>query len=483
MKELKGMTALELGGYIRRGELSVPEVTAHALKWAGEAGNNAFITLTGEEAMARAGELQARLGEGCGPLYGVPMALKDNICTRGVATTCASRMLEGFVPPYTAFAARRLEEGGAVCIGKTNMDEFAMGYTGETSHFGPVTNPWDKSRGAGGSSSGSAGAVAGGVCPYALGSDTGGSVRLPAAWCGVTGIRPTYGTVSRNGLVAYASSFDQIGPIARDAADCAAVLDLIRGRDRGDATSLDPPGGPLLRGLTGDLRGLTVGIPKECFGPGLSGEIARGVLEAAEVLQSRGAVLREVSLPVMELVVAAYYVIASAEASSNLARYDGVRYGHRAEGCTGPEELYRRSRGEGFGKEVKRRILLGTFVLSEGHYDQFYKKAQGAREAVERAFEGAFRSCGLILTPTAPTTAPRLGERGGDPLEGYLGDVYTVPASLAGLPALSMPCGFDGGGLPMGAQLIGPRFGEGILLNAAFGYQQDTDHHKRRAWT
>ena len=479
--ELTGLTALELGAAIKKREVSVREAAQAALD-AVSAGNgalNAFITVTAEQALARAEQLQAGVGDARSPLYGVPMALKDNICTRGVKTSCASKILGDFAPPYDASVVEALAQAGAVSLGKLNMDEFAMGSTSETSFYGPVKNPWDLRRVPGGSSGGGAAAVAAGMGWYAIGSDTGGSIRQPASYCGVTGIKPTYGTVSRYGLIAYASSLDQIGPLCRDAADCAAVLDVIQGRDARDGTSLDGRYGGLLDGLTGDVRGLKIGLPAECFGEGLDEEVRAAVLAVADVLKGRGAEVVELSLPVMEYVVPAYYILACAEASSNLARFDGVKYGWRAEEYEGLDDLYRKTRTQGFGAEVKRRILLGTFVLSSGYYDAYYQKALRARAVIRDAFDRAFGRCDLLLIPVAPSTAPRLGESLPDPLRMYLSDVYTVPANLAGLPGLSMPCGFDSRGLPIGAQLTGPRFGEGVLLNAAHAFQRDTDYHKR----
>lgn len=481
--ELFELTALQLSRAIRNGEVTIPEVTRAALDAAASKPHNAFITVTAEQAMARAEALQKGLADAAGPLYGVPMALKDNICTKGTQTSCASRILGGFCPPYSATAAEHLDDAGTVCIGKTNMDEFAMGSTSETSCFGPVTNPWDPTRVPGGSSGGSAAAVAEGSCWFALGSDTGGSIRQPAAHCGLTGIKPTYGTVSRYGLIAYASSLDQIGPLCRDAADCTAVLDVIQRRDPRDGTSLAGSYGHLLERLTGDIRGTKIGLPAECFGDGLDSEVRQSVLEAAEVLRARGAAVEECSLPIMPFVVPTYYIIACAEASSNLSRYDGVRYGLRAEEYETLNELYCKTRSEGFGSEAKRRILLGTFVLSAGYYDAYYKKAQQAKALIQQAFDDAFGRFDLLLTPVSPTTAPKLGGSLHDPLQMYLSDVYTVSVNLAGLPALSMPCGFDSKGLPIGAQLIAPRFGEGTALNAAHGYQQDTDFHQRRCRT
>lgn len=479
---LTELTALELGAAIKKGQVSVVEAAQAALDRiaARNGALNAFITVTGRRALKRAERLQAGVKEAQSPLYGVPMALKDNICTRGVPTTCASKILSGFTPPYNASVVDRLAGAGALCLGKLNMDEFAMGSTSETSFFGPVKNPWDLERVPGGSSGGAAAAVAAGLGWYAVGSDTGGSIRQPASYCGVTGLKPTYGAVSRCGLIAHASSLDQIGPLGRDAADCAAVLDLLRGRDPRDGTSLDGPPGQLLGGLTGDVRGLTIGLPVDCYGSGLDGEVRAAVLAVAEALKSRGAEVAELPFPVMDSAVAAYYVIAAAEASSNLARFDGVKYGLRAEKYEDLSDLYRKTRTQGFGPEVKRRILLGTFVLSAGYYDDYYLKALRAKAVIQKAFRRAFARCDLLLTPVAPAAAPKLGESLSDPLRMYLADVYTVPASLAGLPALSMPCGFTGGGLPIGAQLIGPRFGEGLILNAAHAWQLDTGWHKKR---
>ena len=479
---LSELSALELGAAIKRGEVSVKEAVQAALDAVAARGGalNAFITVTGERALDRADKLQAGVKDAQSPLCGVPMALKDNICTKGVKTTCASKILGEFAPPYDATAAERLERAGAVSLGKLNMDEFAMGSTSETSFYGPVKNPWDLERAPGGSSGGAAAAVAAGMGWYAAGSDTGGSIRQPASFCGVTGVKPTYGTVSRYGLIAHASSLDQIGPLCRDAADCAAVLDALMGRDPRDATSLDGRYGNLLSGLTGDIRGMKIGLPGECFGEGPDGEVKAAVLRAAGVLKDRGAEIVELSFPVLEYAVPAYYIIACAEASSNLSRFDGVKYGWRAAEYDGLADLYRKTRTQGFGAEVKRRILLGTFVLSSGCYDAYYRKALQVKAIVKDAFDQAFRQCDLLLTPVAPSTAPKLGESLPDPLKMYLGDVYTVPVNLAGLPALSMPCGFDGKGLPIGAQLIAPRFGEGRLLNAAHAFQLDTDYHRRR---
>ncbi len=479
--ELREMTALELGSAIRKGEVSIPEATQTALEAvdALDGRLNSYITVTAEQAMKRAELLQkGRDGENP-PLYGVPMGVKDNICTQGIKTSCASKILGEFTPPYQATVMEKLTDRGAVMTGKLNMDEFAMGSTSETSFYGPVRNPWDLRRVPGGSSGGAAAAVAAGLSWYAIGSDTGGSIRQPASYCGVTGMKPTYGSVSRYGLIAYASSLDQIGPLCRDAADCAAILDVIQGQDRRDGTSLAGEYGHLLENLSEDVRGMKIGIPQECFGEGLDDEVRKSVLQAADVWKARGAELVELSFPVMKYVVPTYYIIAAAEASSNLSRFDGVKYGWRAEEYDGLTDLYNKTRTQGFGSEVKRRILLGTFVLSTGYYDAYYKKALQVKAVIKQAFDEAFAMCDLLLTPVAPTTAPKLGESLSDPLQMYLSDIYTVSVNLAGLPGISFPCGQDRGGMPIGAQLIGPHFGEQKLLNAAHAFQKDTDFHKR----
>ncbi len=482
MEDILKLTALELGRAIRKGEVTPTQAARAALRRMEETqADGAFVAVTEEAALAQAKAAEEGLARGSltGPLAGVPMGFKDNICTKGVSTTCASKILTGFVPPYDATLVERLNRQGAVSLGKLNMDEFAMGSTTETSCYGPTRNPWDRERVPGGSSGGAAAAVAHRACWYAVGSDTGGSIRQPAAYCGVTGIKPTYGTVSRYGLIAYASSLDQMGPLARDAADCAAVLDAVQGKDPRDGTSLDIPAGKLLAGLTGDVRGLKIGIPADCFGDGLDPQVRRAVLSVAQALKDRGAELVEFAFPVMEYVVPAYYIIAAAEASSNLSRFDGVKYGWRAPDYADLTDLYCKTRTEGFGAEVKRRILLGTFVLSSGYYDAYYKKALQGKGVIKKTFDEAFARCDLMLTPVAPTTAPRLGESLSDPLQMYLSDIYTVSVNLAGLPGLSLPCGFDQGGLPIGAQLIGPALGEGTVLNAAHAFQLDTDCHKQ----
>ncbi|MCI8496853.1 MAG: Asp-tRNA(Asn)/Glu-tRNA(Gln) amidotransferase subunit GatA, partial [Clostridiales bacterium] len=414
------------------------------------------------------------------PLAGVPVAVKDNICTRDELTTCGSHMLYNFRPPYHATVVEKLKETGAVLTGKLNMDEFAMGSTSETSYFGPVKNPWDTSRVPGGSSGGSAASVAAGEAFYTLGSDTGGSIRQPCSFCGVTGIKPTYGTVSRYGLVAYASSLDQIGPIARTAEDCAAALDVITGKDPHDGTSVESPEKDFLGNLTSDIKGMKIGIPTDYYGEGLDSDVKERVLSVAKELEGLGAEVEEFRMPIVEYAVPAYYIIASAEATSNLSRYDGVKYGYRAESPADLYDLYLKSRSEGFGMEVKRRIMLGNFVLSSGYYDAYYLKALRVKALIKYAFDEAFEKYDAILSPTAPTTALKMGESLNDPLKMYLGDIYTVSVNLAGLPGLVMPCGFDGNGMPVGAQLIGKPFGEQALLNAAHAYQQVTDFHTKR---
>jgi aspartyl-tRNA(Asn)/glutamyl-tRNA(Gln) amidotransferase subunit A len=415
-----------------------------------------------------------------GPLAAVPVAIKDNICTAGLTTTAGSRVLAGFVPPYSAAAVERLERAGAMVIGKTNCDEFAMGSSSEHSAFGPVRNPWDRSRTPGGSSGGSAAAVAAGLVPAALGSDTGGSVRQPAALCGCVGVRPTYGRVSRHGLIAFASSLDQIGPLALTVRDAAAVLGVIAGADLRDATASPEPVPDWTAALDGDVRGCLIGLPRHALQTGVDADVVRAIEEAMAALTARGARVREVTLASADLAVPVYYLVATAEASSNLARYDGVRYGHRATEAAGLRDMYERTRSEGFGAEVKRRIILGTYVLSAGYYDAYYVKAQAARAQISAGYLSALSDVDLIALPTSPTAAFPLGERLHDPVAMYLSDVFTVGASLAGLPALSVPCGFTRGGLPVGLQLVGRPFDEATLFRAADAYERDTGFWRRR---
>ena len=441
---------------------------------------NAFITVDEAGALERAARADARRAGGAGgPLTGVPFAYKDIYCTQGLRTTCGSRMLESFVSPYDAHVVEQFSAAGAVALGKCNMDEFAMGSSNENSYFGPVCNPWDRRRVPGGSSGGSAAAVAARMVPAATGTDTGGSVRQPAAFSGVCGLRPTYGLVSRYGLIAFASSLDQAGPIARSAADLALLMNVMAGHDARDSTSVDRPKEDYTGALKAKIEGLRIGLPKEYFGDGMEPGVRKAVEEAVAWFKAQGARLVEVELPHTRVAVAAYYVIAPAEATSNLSRFDGVRYGHRARDYGDLLDMYCRTRAEGFGAEVKGRILVGTYVLSHGYYDAYYLQAQKIRRLVAQDFALAFEKCDVIMGPTAPSTAFELGARTEDPVQMYLGDVFTIPAPLAGLPALSVPCGFDGAGLPVGLQLTARHFSEGQLLGVAHRYQQATDWHRR----
>ena len=436
---------------------------------------NALLTVTRDAALARAaamdGDIKRAIQEK--PLAGIPVVVKDNMCAEGIRTSCGSRILENYVPPYTATAVRKLLEAGAILIGKANLDEYAMGSSTENSAYGPARNPWNTEYVPGGSSGGSTVAVAGGFVPAALGSDTGGSVRQPASFCGIVGLKPTYGRVSRYGLVAYASSLDQIGPLTLNVRDAARVLGAISGHDPHDSTSANVPVADYLGALTGDLKGLRVGVPPECFAEGLDPEVRTAVEAGIQKLADRGAKIVEVNLPHMKYVIAVYYIIATAEASSNLARFDGVRYGFRAEEARTLSEMYRRTRDLGFGAEVKRRIMLGTFVLSSGYYDAYYEKAQRVRSMLVNDFDEAFAKCDVIATPTAPTPPFKIGEKTDDPLAMYLGDIYTVTINLAGLPAVSVPCGMSSNRLPIGMQLIGNHFDEARLLNVASAAEQD----------
>ena len=443
---------------------------------------NAFVRVTPERALADAARVDADLAAGkpLGPLAGVPVAIKDNLCTKGITTTCSSRMLEHFVPPYESTVTQRLWDAGAVLVGKTNLDEFAMGSSTETSAFGTSRNPWDPSRVPGGSSGGSAAAVASGQCLVALGSDTGGSIRQPASFCGVVGLKPTYGRVSRWGLVAFASSLDQVGPFSRTVADSAAVLQVIAGHDPRDATSLDVPVPNYLAGLEQPIKGLRVGILKEAFAEGLNPEVKASVEAAAKLLEGLGCELVEVSCPQFKAGIATYYVIAPSEASANLARYDGVKYGHRSDEAESLSTMTALSRAEGFGPEVQRRILIGTYALSAGYVEAFYKKAQQVRTLIRREFERAFDQVDVLLTPTAPSTAFHHGDHANDPLAMYLADLLTIPANLAGLPAISVPCGFDSQGLPSGLQLMAPVLEEERLLRVAHQYERAAQVMERR---
>ena len=411
-------------------------------------------------------------------MAGVPYGLKDNICSKGLETTCASKILGGFRPPYDATIVKKLNNAGLIMVGKTNMDEFAMGSTTETSYYKTTKNPWDLQRVPGGSSGGSAAAVAAREVPFTIGSDTGGSIRQPAAYCGVTGLKPTYGAVSRFGLIAYGSSLDQIGPIAPTARDCAAVFDAISGYDEMDSTSM-PLEIQALANIEGGVKGMTIGIPKSYFGDGLSAEVRSKIEDAIKVLESEGANVEEFEFSMLDYAVPAYYIIASAEASSNLSRFDGVKYGFRSENAEGLRDVYLKTRTEGFGSEVKKRIMLGAFALSSGYYDAYYNKALQVKALIKQAFDSAFEKYDMILGPVAPTTAPKIGESLKDPLAMYLSDIYTVSVNLAGLPGLSLPCGFDGEGMPVGMQLLGKAFDDAKLLRAGALYQDVTDFHKQ----
>ncbi|MGC8503502.1 MAG: Asp-tRNA(Asn)/Glu-tRNA(Gln) amidotransferase subunit GatA [Acidithiobacillus sp.] len=442
---------------------------------------NAFITVTEAAALAAAAAADGRLAAGEeGALLGIPMAHKDIFCTAGVRTTCASRMLERFTAPYNATVVERLQAAGMVMLGKLNMDEFAMGSSNETSHFGAVHNPWDLQRVPGGSSGGSAAAVAARLVPAATGTDTGGSIRQPAALCGVTGIKPTYGRVSRYGMIAFASSLDQGGPLAKTAEDCALLLEAMAGHDPRDATSHPEAAGVFAATLDAPLQGLRVGVPEEFFGAGLDPEVAAAVEAGIRVLAAQGAVIKSIHLPNNAHAVSTYYVLAPAEASSNLARFDGVRYTYRAAGVEDLTDLYQRSRYEGFGAEVRRRILIGTYVLSAGYYDAYYLKAQQVRSLIREDFRQAFAEVDVIVGPTTPTAAFALGDKAQDPVAMYLADIYTIAVNLAGIPAMSIPCGFTAGGLPIGMQLMGNYFTDGLLLNVAHRFQQETDWHRQR---
>lgn len=483
--DLAGSTIHALHAQLRTGALSATALTEAVLTrlQAVEARIHAYITVTPELALQQAAQADAAFarGEIASPLQGIPIAIKDNICTQGVRTTCASRILSNFVPPYDATAVQRLARAGAVCIGKTNLDEFAMGSSCENSAFGPTRNPWgDLSYVPGGSSGGSAAAVAADACIAALGSDTGGSIRLPAALTGVVGLKPTYGRVSRYGLVAFASSLDQIGPLTKDVRDAALLLQAIAGHDPHDSTSGDVPVPDYTATLERGVRGLRLGVPQEYFVAGMDPDVEQAVRAGLDTLRGLGAELVDVSLPHTRYAVATYYILANAEASSNLARYDGVRYGVRTEQPANLRDMYLRTRAEGFGDEVKRRIMLGTYALSAGYYDAYYKKAQQLRTLFRQDFQQAFTRCDALVAPVAPTAAFRLGERLDDPLQMYLADVFTVPVNLAGLPALSLPCGWTQHDLPIGLQMIAPPFAEALVLQVAAAFEAATPFHQRK---
>lgn len=473
---LMSLTAVELGRKIKAKEVTVLDAVKDALEQIEKRDGiyNCYVSVDKEGALKRAEEVQKLIDDGTltGPLAGVPVAIKDNMCTEGMLTTCSSKILENFKPSFSAEAVLNLEKAGAIVLGKTNMDEFAMGSTTETSAYGVTRNPWNEEHVPGGSSGGSCAAVAAEECSYALGSDTGGSIRQPSSFCGVTGIKPTYGTISRYGLIAYGSSLDQIGPIAKDVTDCATILEVISSYDKKDSTSVKREEYDFTSALSDDVKGLKIGIPKDYFGEGLDKEVKEAVLGAAEELKKKGAIVEEFDLGLVDYAIPAYYVIAAAEASSNLSRFDGVKYGYRTEDYEGLHNMYKKTRSEGFGPEVKRRIMLGSFVLSSGYYDAYYLKALRTKALIKKEFDKAFEKYDVILGPAAPTTAPRLGDSLSDPIKMYLGDIYTISVNLAGLPGISLPCGQDSKGLPIGLQLIGDSFKEKNIIRAAYAYEQ-----------
>ena len=469
--DIMSLTAVELGKKIKAKEISVTEAAQAYLDQIEKVENDvhSYVTIDKEGALKRAEEVQKMIDDGTllSPLAGVPVAIKDNMCTKGTRTTCSSKILENFVPTFTSEAVLNLEKAGAV----TNMDEFAMGSTTETSYYGVTRNPWNLGHVPGGSSGGSCAAVAAGECAYALGSDTGGSIRQPSSFCGVTGIKPTYGTVSRYGLIAYGSSLDQIGPIAKDVTDCATILETIASHDVKDSTSVEREY-DFTSALTDDVKGMKIGIPRDYFGDGLSADVKEQILNAVKILEEKGAVVEEFDLSLVKYAIPAYYIIADAEASSNLARFDGVKYGYRTEEYEGLHNMYKKTRSEGFGAEVKRRIMLGSFVLSSGYYDAYYLKALRTKALIKQAFDKAFAKYDMIVAPAAPTTAPELGKSLSDPMKMYLSDIYTISVNLAGLPGISIPVGKDSKGLPVGMQLIGDCFQEKKIIQAAYTFEQ-----------
>lgn len=481
------LTAVELGKKIKDREVTVVEATKACLERIEKLDSeyNCFVMVDAEGALKQAEEIQKRIdnGELKGPLAGVPVAIKDNMCIGGMRTTCSSKILSNFVPTYTSTAVEKLQAAGAVIIGKTNMDEFAMGSTTETSYYGITKNPWDETKVPGGSSGGSAAAVAAEEVPYALGSDTGGSIRQPASFCGVTGIKPTYGRVSRYGLIAYGSSLDQIGPLAKDVTDCATILETICQYDEKDSTSYKEAASDFTSALVDDVKGMKIGIPRDYFAEGIDPAVKEHVLAAAKVLEEKGAIVEEFDLGMVEYAIPAYYIIASAEASSNLERFDGVKYGYRTAEYRDLHNMYKKTRSEGFGAEVKRRIMLGSFVLSSGYYDAYYVKALKTKALIKKAFDDAFARYDVILGPVAPTTALKQGESLSDPLKMYLGDIYTVSVNLAGIPGISLPCGYDKDGMPIGLQLLGQTFDEKSIIRAAYAYECTREYRRPDALT
>ncbi|MCQ2497947.1 MAG: Asp-tRNA(Asn)/Glu-tRNA(Gln) amidotransferase subunit GatA [Lachnospiraceae bacterium] len=473
--DILSMTAVQIGQAIKEKKITVEDATKAVLEKIKECEPlyNCYVTVDEEGALKSAKEIQKKIdnGELTGPLAGVPVAIKDNMCTKDILTTCSSKILSNFVPSFSSEAVINLEKAGAVILGKTNMDEFAMGSTTETSFYGPTKNPRNPEHVPGGSSGGSAAAVAANECFYALGSDTGGSIRQPASYCGVVGMKPTYGRVSRYGLIAYGSSLDQIGPLCKDVTDLANIMEVICSYDSKDSTSVKREDNDFTSALKEDVTGLKIGIPRDYFGDGLNGEIKEKILSAVEILKAKGAIVEEFDLSLVEYAIPTYYTIAAAEASSNLERFDGIKYGYRTEEYNGLHNMYKKTRSEGFGPEVKRRIMLGSFVLSSGYYDAYYLKALKVKALIKKAFDDAFSKYDIIVAPAAPTTAPRLGESLADPIAMYLSDIYTISVNLAGLPGITVPCGNDKDGLPIGLQMIGNSFEEHKLIRAAFTYE------------
>ena len=481
--DLAKLTAHELHDMLKARKVSSREIAKSVLDRISQLDQQvkAYITVTEEEALRAAQAVDEKMerGEEIGPLTGIPAAIKDNMCMKGVLTTCSSKILHNYVPPYDATVVERLSNAGTVVVGKTNLDEFAMGSSTENSAFFPTRNPWDLKRVPGGSSGGSAAAVAADEAVFALGSDTGGSIRQPASFCGVVGLKPTYGRVSRYGLVAFASSLDQIGPLTKDVTDTALVLQAIAGKDPMDSTSVDLAVPDFAAALRNDVRGLKIGVPKEFFAQGVRPEVCDAVWKAIELLKSLGADYREISMPIMEYTLPTYYILAPSEASSNLARYDGVRYGHRTKHSTDVLSMFSKTRDEGFGAEVKQRIMIGTYALSAGYYDAYYLKAQKVRTLVRQAYDEAYKEFDVLISPTAPSVAFGIGEKADDPMEMKLADVCTIPVNMAGIPAISLPCGFHEG-LPIGLQIMGKPFDEETILRVAYTFEQNTDNHTRK---
>ncbi|MEK6591162.1 MAG: Asp-tRNA(Asn)/Glu-tRNA(Gln) amidotransferase subunit GatA [Nitrospinota bacterium] len=481
--ELYKYTIGELQRILKRREISARELTLQFLKRINEVERDvhSFITLTEDEAIKQAGDADRKMMSGEDlPLLGIPLAIKDLICIQGVRTTCGSKILSSYIPPYDATVIKKLRGSGALFLGKLNMDEFAMGSSTETSFFGITRNPWNLETIPGGSSGGSAAAVAADECSGSLGSDTGGSIRQPAAMCGIAGLKPTYGRVSRFGLVAFASSLDQIGPMTKDVTDIAILMNIISGRDSLDSTSADVPVPDFTKSLVSNVKGLKIGIPKEYLVEGMDGDVEKSVMDAIGLFKKLGAEVMDVSLPHTDYAISTYYVIAPAEASSNLARYDGVKYGYRTDNSRNLLDMYKKTRREGFGSEVKRRIMLGTYALSSGYYDAYYLKAQKVRTLIKRDFDEVFKTCDILVTPTAPTPAFKIGEKFDNPIQMYLSDIFTISINLAGVPAMSIPCGFSKKGLPIGLQIIGKHFDEETIIRAAYTFEQNTDYHTRK---